>query len=160
MVPLSSVPEGDRVLPAIWEMRCKREIQTQKIYKWKSRLNVGGHCNRPVIHYDPNTYSPFVGWPTISTYLIFVLLNKWKTRQIDFVLAYPHAPSGRELIMHIPRGFHIPTPSNENYVLKILQNIYGTCQAGKTWFLFARHYLITNGFKQSKIDSYIFFYLK
>ena len=76
MVPLSSVPEGDRVLPAIWEMRCKRDIQTQKIYKWKSRLNVDGNCQRPGIDYDPNTYSLVVGWPTIHTYLIFVLMNK------------------------------------------------------------------------------------
>ena len=126
-------------------MRRKREIQAQKIYKWKSLLNVGVHFQRPGIDYDPNTYSPFVSWPTICTFLIFVLLKKWKTRQLDFVLAYLHAPAKLEIFMHIPRGFQIPTPSNKKYVLKILQNIYGTCQAGKTWFLFARHYFITNG---------------
>ena len=88
------------------------------------------------------------------------MLNKWKTRQLYFVLAYPHAPAKRELFIHITRGFHIPTPSNKKYVLKILQNIYGTCQSGKTWFLFARHYLIINGFKQSNIDPCVLFYRK
>ena len=126
MVLLSSVPEGARVLPAVWEMRRKREIQKQRIYKWKILLNVSGHCQRPGIDYDPNTYSPVVGWITIHTYLIFVLLKKRKTRQIDFVFAYPHAPTERELFIHIPRGFKIPTPSNNKYVLKILQNICGT----------------------------------
>ena len=62
--------------------------------------------------------------------------------------------------MHIPRRFQIPTPSNEKYVLKILQNIYSACQAGKTWFLSARQYLITNGSKQSKIDPGVLFYRK
>ena len=141
-------------------MRRKREIQTQQIYKWNIRLNVGGHRQRKYIDYDPDTYSTVVAWPNICTYLIFVLLNKWKTRQLDFVLAYPHATVEREIFMHIPRRFHIPTPSNKKYVLKILQNIYGTCQAGKTWFLFSRHHLITNGFKQSKIYPCVFFYRK
>ena len=158
MVPLSLVPEGAMVLPAVWEMCRKRETQTQRIYKWKIRLNVGSHRQRPGIDYDPNTYSPVVGWPTIRTFLILVLPKKWKTRQPDFVLAYPHEPAKREIFMHIPRGIKIPTPSNEKYVLKIPQNIYGNCQAGKNWFLFARHYLITNRFKQSKIDPCVFFY--
>ena len=87
IIPLSSVIEGSRVMPAVWSMRRKREIQTQQVYKWKIRLNVGGHHQQPGINYDPNTYSPVVGWSTICTYLIFVLLNKWKTRQFDLVLA-------------------------------------------------------------------------
>ena len=65
VVPLSLVPEGARVLPAVWEMSRKRDIQIQRIYKWKSRLNVGVHCQRLGIDYDPNTYSLIVGWPTI-----------------------------------------------------------------------------------------------
>ena len=95
MVTLSLVPEGVRLLSAVWEMCHKREIKTQRIYKRKSRLNVSGHCQRPGIDYDPNTYSPVIGRPTIRTYLIFVLTKKWKTRQLDFVIAYPHAPTER-----------------------------------------------------------------
>ena len=60
--------------------------------------------------------------------------------------------------MQISRGFRLPTPTNEAHVLKLLQNIYGTCQAGKIWFLFAHDYLIAHDFKQSTINPCVFYY--
>ncbi len=35
------------------------------------------------------------------------LLNSWKTKQIDFVLAFPQAPVERDLYMEIPKGIRI-----------------------------------------------------
>jgi hypothetical protein len=37
--------------------------------------------------------------------LILVTLNKWVSRQVDFVLAFPQADIECPLYMEIPRGF-------------------------------------------------------
>ena len=35
-VPISSLPKGAKVLPAVWSMACKRMMLTGEVYKWKS----------------------------------------------------------------------------------------------------------------------------
>lgn len=50
------IPPGTIVLPAVWAMKRKRDIKTRKIYKWKARLNLGGHTERPELDYG-KTYS-------------------------------------------------------------------------------------------------------
>jgi hypothetical protein len=59
-----TLPEGTIILPAIWAMQHKRRIDNHKIYKWKSRLNLGGHKMQQGIHFD-ETFSPVVTWQTI-----------------------------------------------------------------------------------------------
>ena len=59
LVPRSTVPEGAVILPSVWSMRRKRLIKTGEIYKWKARLNVGGHKQCKGIDYNL-TYSPVI----------------------------------------------------------------------------------------------------
>ena len=42
MIPNSEVPHGEKILDSIWSMKRKREIKSQKIIKYKARLNVHG----------------------------------------------------------------------------------------------------------------------
>ena len=42
IVKRSQVPKGKPVLPAVWQMKRKRDIKTRAITKWKARLNVDG----------------------------------------------------------------------------------------------------------------------
>jgi len=59
LVPVSSVPKGEKVLDAVWSVKRKRHILTRKVYKWKARLNVhGGQQEYAVNYYD--TYAPVV----------------------------------------------------------------------------------------------------
>jgi hypothetical protein len=83
-------------------MKRKRRIATREVYKWKARLNVDSSKQKPGVHFD-ETYFPVVAWPTTCFFLIQALINKWKTKQLDFVLAYLQAPVERELYMEIPK---------------------------------------------------------
>jgi hypothetical protein len=38
----NELPEGTRVLAAVWSMKYKRRILTRIVYKWKARLNCHG----------------------------------------------------------------------------------------------------------------------
>jgi hypothetical protein len=59
IVSRASVPQGHDVLPAVWDIRRKRAIATQQVYKWKTCLNVHGGKETKGINYW-ETYTPVV----------------------------------------------------------------------------------------------------
>mmetsp|Transcript_64720 Transcript_64720/g.75969 ORF Transcript_64720/g.75969 Transcript_64720/m.75969 type:complete len:126 (-) Transcript_64720:369-746(-) len=81
------VPKGVKIIPSVWAMKGKRDITTRAILKYKARLNVHGGKYEHGVNYN-QTYSPVVGWWIIRLFFTLVLLHSWKTRQVDFVLAY------------------------------------------------------------------------
>ena len=124
------------------------DIKSQKVKKWKARLNIDGSCTTKGVHYDQR-YSPMESWNLIRMLLTQTALHGWHTKQLDYVLAYPQAPVERDLYMKILAGFEIENGKNLEYVLKIHRNIYGQKQAGRVW----NHYLVNKlanelGFKQ------------
>jgi hypothetical protein len=86
----TELPEGTKVLSAVWSMKRKRRILTRLVYKWKARLNCHGGQQEHGINFW-ETYSPVVNWYSIRLFLIISILRGWETRQIDFVLAFPQA---------------------------------------------------------------------
>ncbi len=40
----SKVPKGVTILPTVWQMKHKCQIQTQEVYKWKACLNIDSSC--------------------------------------------------------------------------------------------------------------------
>mmetsp|Transcript_27049 Transcript_27049/g.38337 ORF Transcript_27049/g.38337 Transcript_27049/m.38337 type:complete len:124 (-) Transcript_27049:598-969(-) len=85
-------------------MSRKRKIATREIYKWKSRLNLGGH--KQTIFDEAST--PAHNWTAIRLFLILSILHKWHTQQVDFVLAYPQANASRPTYMELSKGINIP----------------------------------------------------
>ena len=149
------VPRGETILPAVWAMRRKRRIATREVYKWKSRLNLGGHKMIAGKHYD-QTYAPALSWLTIRLFLILTIMNGWKARQIDFVLAYPQADIPRPTFMELPRGINFPGLNRNKHCLRIKKNIYGGKDSGRTWYLHLRKGLESLGFQSTNNDECIF----
>jgi hypothetical protein len=84
----SKVPKGATILPAIWQMKRKRDILSRRqVKKWKARLNVDGSRMQKGIHYD-QTYTPVASWTSIRTLLALTAIHKWHTVQLDYVLAF------------------------------------------------------------------------
>ena len=52
VVPRTEVPEGQTVIPAVWQMRRKRNAKTGAIKKYKACLNVDGSQMRKGEHYE------------------------------------------------------------------------------------------------------------
>jgi hypothetical protein len=103
LIPREYVPKGITVLPSIWSMKRKRDIKTQQVYKHKARLNV--HGGKQV--YGKNyfeTYAPVVTWFSICLVLVLSIINKWYTRQVNFVLAYTQADIEFDMHMELPKG--------------------------------------------------------
>ena len=158
LIPKSSVPPGATILKAVWQMKRKRDIKTGKITKYKARLNIDGSRMVKGRDYDL-TYAPVATWNAIRLVLTMILLNKWHTVQLDYVLAFPQAPINRELYMRVPVGMTVPSGKREDYVLQLKRNVYGQKQAARVW----NQYLVDKltspgiGFTQSKYDECVFY---
>lgn len=163
----TEVPKGQIILPAVWQMRRKRDIKTGKIKKYKARLNIDGSKMVKDLHYD-QTYSPVASWNSVRMLLTMTAVHNWHTKisavhnwhtkQIDFVQAFAQAPVEKELYMKIPAGLELDQGDPRDYVLRIHRNIYGQKQAGRVW----NHYLVDKlinklGFEQSKVDECVFY---
>ena len=76
------------------------------------------------------TYSPVVTCQSIWLILILATVNKWHTKQIDFVMAYPQANiSTANVFIDIPKGFQFEW-SSQSHCLHVVKNIYGGKAAG------------------------------
>jgi hypothetical protein len=153
----NDVPDDQPVLDAIWSMKRKRRIKTQEVYKWKVRLNLyGGQQTYGVNFWE--TFAPVVTWASIGLVLILSILHGWKTRQIDFVLAYPQADVETDMYMNVPKGFKMwDTGSKSSHVLQLLKNLYGQKQSGRVWHQFIHGILIDLGYKPSSVDECIYY---
>jgi hypothetical protein len=128
----SEVPEGQTILPAVWQMRRKRDARTGRIKKYKARHNIDGSRMQRGEHYN-DTYSPVASWNSVRMLLTMTAVHGcWHTKQIDFVQAFAQAPVERTLYMRVPSGVKIEDGGDaKDYVLKIHRNIYGQKQAGR-----------------------------
>lgn len=155
VVPRASVPDGHKVLRAVWSMKRKRKMATGEIYRWKARLCVDGSNQEKGVNYW-ETYSPVVSWEVLRSLLIVALTEGWHTRQLDFVLAYPHAEAECELYMEIPRMCNVDG-DRKTHVLRLNRNLYGTKQAGLVWYRHLVQGLEKRGFVQSEVDECVFY---
>ena len=160
VVPLKSIPANKRAIPMVWSMKRKRN-PIGEITKWKARLCAGGHRSTQFVDYW-STYSPVVSWSTVRLLVVMALVNNWKMQSIDFVLAFPQAPIQTDIYMKppkVPPNFPIPDlPFNSRFskCYKLLQNLYGLCDAGKTWFDYLKAGLLRRGWKVSEVDGCLF----
>ena len=156
LVPKSEVPAGTKVLDSVWSMKRKRDIRTREVYKWKARLNIHGGQQEHGTHYT-ETYSPVVNWSSVRLITILSIINRWYTKQIDFVLAYPQAPLPYDNYMKLPPGVETTQGNGDTHVLKLLRNIYGGKNSGRIWNSYLVEGLRNIGFVQSKADECVFF---
>jgi hypothetical protein len=150
----SEVPEGQIILPAVWQMRRKRDARTGRIKKFKARLNIDGSRMRRGVPFN-ETYSPVASWNSVRMLLTMTAVHGWHTKQIDFVQAFAQAPVERTFYMKVPAGVKIEGGGDaKDYTLKIHRNICSQKQAGRVWNKFLSNKLVKElGFKQSKVDE-------
>ena len=70
-------------------------------------------------------------------------------------MAFPQAPSEREVYMEIPRGYDLGEgKSKTDYALLLHRNIYSQKQAAQVWYKYLESRLVQRaGFTKSKVDN-------
>ena len=88
--------------------------------------------------------------------MILCLMLGWKSRQVDFVLAFPQANIEHDMYMELPAGIR-PRDPNKDYVLLLRKNLYGQKQASQVFYLYLKEGLKKIGFQASKVDECLFY---
>jgi hypothetical protein len=147
----SELPQGKKVIPSVWDMMQKRQITDGNIHKWKARLNVDGSKQVKGVNFW-ETYAPVAQWILIRLVLSMPVLNKLKVKTFDFVQPFLQAPSETELYVDVPCGCCIGN-NNSDWVLKVVNNIYGQKQACCAWYKYLVDKLVNElGFQISKYN--------
>ena len=153
-VDRNAVPLTHNVLRAVWSHR-RKTTPAGVVYRHRSRLCVDGSQQKEGIDFH-ETYSPVVSWTTVRILLILAVLLNLKTRQVDYVQAFPQAslPEGEQVFMQIPDGYKASQGGKR--VLKLKKNLYGLRQASYNWSNLLRSGLEKLGFKQSANEPCLF----
>ena len=106
VVHRSEIPEGEVVLPAVWQMKRKRDARTGQIKKHKAKLNIDGLRMKQGVHYN-KPYLPDASWNSVKMLLTLTAVHRWHNKQIDFVQAFAQAPVEKTLYMRILAGITI-----------------------------------------------------
>ena len=70
LIKCSDVPEDVDMIPSVWAMRRKRDLMTNEILKYKSRLNLHGGKQVYGMNYF-ETYAPLVTWFAIRLIILW-----------------------------------------------------------------------------------------
>jgi hypothetical protein len=104
IVKKTTVPEGVKIFPTVWQMKRKCDIKSRKVKKWKACLNIDESKMEKGVHYS-DTHAPVaLSWNTIHLLLSLKVVHNWHMQQLDYVLAYPQTPVEKELFLSIPQG--------------------------------------------------------
>ena len=98
----TKVPRTATVLPAVYQLKRKRDIRSGTIKKYKARLNIDGSRMKQGIRYD-YSYAPVASWNFIKMLLIMTVVYGWHTKQIDSIAAFSQTHMELELYMTIPK---------------------------------------------------------
>ena len=104
VVPRNTMPMGVRSVPGTWALRIKR-YPDGRLHKFKARFCVMGNLMTKGEHYDGESYSPLVGWPTVRAALVLAAAKGWKSRQVDFTNAFCQAPQEGDLYVELPQYY-------------------------------------------------------
>ena len=80
--------------------------------------------NKLGLDYD-QTYAPVASWASVRLILFMAMTQKWKTKSLDLVQAFPQAPVEQDLYIDIPKGCKVNDEDTSLYALKVCMNIYG-----------------------------------
>jgi hypothetical protein len=120
LIKRSEVPEDADVVPSVWAMRCKRDITTNEIKKYKACLNLhGGKQVYGMNYYE--TCAPVMTWFAIRLLIVIGIIFGWALRQVDFIMAYPQSPIKCDMYMELPQGIKTSEGDSKQYVLKLLK---------------------------------------
>jgi hypothetical protein len=94
------------------------------------------HANKDTMYFHEAMQAPdavefikaVVTWFSIRLLLVLSILNKWYTRQVDFILAYPQADIEFDMYMDLPKGIETKYGNGKTHVLK--RNWIRTVESG------------------------------
>ena len=129
----------------------EKKVPIGGIKKLNAWLCVGGHKSIEYVDHW-NTCSLVLSWNTVRLILVMALLNNCSVQSITFVPVFPTSTNKNYNYIKppkVPKEFEIPyLPNFTNrliYLYKLIKNLYGFKDAGKTCYDYLKHGQLKKG---------------
>ena len=119
----SKLPPNINIMPTVQQMKCKCNIATGNIKKHKVRLNIDSSKIKKRFHYE-DIFTPIILQASVRLLTILATVLGWYTVQLDYVQAFPQAPTENPIYLKIPIGFQMSKGAPKDYILKVNKNMY------------------------------------
>jgi hypothetical protein len=125
------------------------------IKRYKARLVDRGFTQQEGIDYS-ETFSPVIKHATVRLVFSIAISCGWKIHQLDIHNAFLNGVLDEEVYMKQPPGFvDSALPSN---VCRLHKSLYGLKQAPRAWHTRLNDFLLSIGFRASKVDTSLFIF--
>jgi hypothetical protein len=143
---------NQNVVGTKWVFRNKQD-EHGVVTRNEARLVAKGYSQVEGLDFD-ETYAPVARLESIHILLAYATYHGFKLYQMDVKSAFLNGPIKEEVYVEQPPGFE--DTEYPNHVYKLSKALYGLKQALRAWYECLRDFLITNGFKVSKVDPTLF----
>jgi histone deacetylase 1/2 len=135
-----------------WVYKIKRRADGA-INRYKARLVARGFTQQEGIDYS-ETFSHVVKSTTVRLVLTIAVSKGWQIRQLDVHNAFLNGSLREVVYMQQPSSFvntALPT-----HVCRLHKSLYSLKQAPRAWYMRLSDFLLTIGFRASKVDTSLF----
>ncbi len=140
-----------RVIDTRWMFDKKLQGDTAELIKCPARLIVKGFTQiKGLYYYD--SFAAIVRYESLRMFFTIVAAHALKFWIIDFVSSYLNAEPQGENYISLPQEYKDVVTRDYlkgEYVLLMMRVMYGTMDAGNTWFHKLNNTLVVQGHKQS-----------
>jgi histone deacetylase 1/2 len=135
-----------------WVYKIKHQADGA-IDHYKACLVAWGFTQQEDIDYS-KTFSSIVKPTTVRLVLTIAVSKGWQMRQLDVHNAFFNGSLWEVVYMEQPSGFvdsALPT-----HVCRFHKSLYGLKQTPRAWYTWLSDFLLTIGFRASKVDTFLF----
>ncbi|GJX83329.1 retrotransposon protein, putative, ty1-copia subclass [Tanacetum coccineum] len=144
-------PAGQKLVSCKWLFKIKEGIEGVQNPRYKARLVARGFTQRACIDYN-EVFSPVVRHTSIRVILALIACKDYELEQLDVKTAFLHGNLEEVIYMRQPPGYE-----QGNKVCLLKKSLYGLKQSPRQWYRRFDEYMLSNGFKRSSYDSYVYY---
>ena len=146
LIPVAGLPEGKNLIKAKYIFKLKADG------RYKVRLVAKGYSQRYGEDYT-DVFAPVVSKNSLRALLALAAAEDFEIHQMDVETAFLHGELDEELYIEAPEGSDYP----KGTILRLAKSLYGLKQAPRQWNKALHSFIISQGFKQSVLDSGVYY---
>jgi hypothetical protein len=146
-------PPGEVIKEIDSKLVFKKKIKNNKIFKYKVRLCARGFTQSPIDDYN-ETYAPVARTNSLRIFIKISIIKNHMRKWMDVVAAYLYGLLNETLYLKPPQNWKC----KPNHKLLLIKALYGTKQAGRSWYQLSKDFMINElGLIMCISDNCIFY---